>query len=195
MKRIKSIKEIRPRISIGIMGQDSGLGVTHLSIALANYIGGYLHARTAFVELGERDAMLGLSETGVEESFCKKGVDYYPAVSNGDLGYILNMDYEYTIIDLGVDSRKAREELMRCNGKLIVGSLSAWRKSEYYDYIDRLEKHTGDLDMYTFLALFGDKIEIKKCRRTFKIQVKGIPFIANPFCIDEKEIPFLQSLI
>lgn len=177
------------------MGCESGLGVTHLSIALANYTAGWLGANTALAELGERNGLAQLSETGVEESFYRSGVVYYPSVTSSGLGMISNMDYEYIILDLGPDSRMAREEIMRCNGKLIVGSLKPWRKAVYYDYIKRLQNNMGNLELYTFLALFEDKIEIKKCRRTFKAQVKSIPFLANPFCAQEKEIPFLHSLI
>lgn len=177
------------------MGYEPGLGVTHLSVALANYTARWLHARTALVEWGDRCTLRELSEKGVEERFRINGVDYHMSVGTGNMGIIYNMDYEYLILDLGTDSRSAREELMRCDGKLIVGSLCPWRRAAYYDYIRRLHENMGNLDMYTFLALFEDKIEIKRCRRTFKAQVKSIPFIADPFCISEKEIPFLHSLI
>ncbi len=195
MIRIKSIKEVKPQVSIGIMGHEHGLGVTHLSIALACYTCKWLHARTAVVEYGERDTLMELSAVGAEKSFRRDGVDYFPAATSGDLGYIYNRNYEYIILDLGCDSRNAREELMRCNGKLVVGSLRPWRKRAYYDYIQRLIKNTGNSDIFTFLALFEDKIEIKKCRRAFKTQVKSIPFIEDPFCVEKKDISFLHSLI
>lgn len=177
------------------MGYEHGQGTTHLSIALANYTAKWLGAGTALVEFGERNALAQLGMNGNAEGFCIDGVDYYPSTTSSELGYIYNRDYEYIIIDLGTDSRQARKELMRCNGKLVVGSLCPWRKASFYDYINRILQDTGGLDIYTFLALFEDKIEIKRCRRTFKAQVKSIPFIADPFCIGEKEIPFLHSLI
>lgn len=169
--------------------------MTHLAIALANYIDGWLHAQTALVEFGDRDTLGRLSSAGDRESFAINGVDYFPAASTRDIGVIFNMGYEYIIIDLGRDSRSAREELLRCNGKLIVGSLCPWRRASYYEFIGRIQKNMGELDLYTFLALFEDKIEIKRCRRTFKVQAKSIPFIADPFCIKEQETPFLHSLI
>ena len=195
MIRIKSVKEVKPQVSVGIMGYEHGMGVTHLSIALADYTSHWLHARTAVVEYGERDTLAGLSATGVAENFRRDGVDYFPAATSRDLGFIYNMNYEYIIQDLGCDSRSAREELMRCSRKLVVGSLCPWRKRAYYDYIQRLLKNMGNSDIFTFLALFEDKIEIKKCRRACKVQVKSIPFMEDPFCVSKRETSFLHSLV
>lgn len=177
------------------MGYERGMGVTHLSVALANYTTRWLGTKTALVEMGERNALMQLSAEGNAECFCMNGVDYYPSTTSSELGYIYNMDYEYIILDLGTDSREARQELIRCNGKLIVGSLCPWRRSSYYNYIKRILKESGNRDLFTFLALYEDKIEIKRCRRTLKAQVKSIPFIANPFAICEKDTPFLHSLV
>ena len=171
------------------------MGVTHLSIALACYTSNWLHARTAVVEYGERDTLAGLSDTGVEESFRLGGVDYFPAATSRDLGFIYNMDYEYIILDLGCDSRSAREELMRCSRKLVAGSLCPWRKRAYYDYIQRLVKNTGNLEIFTFFGLFEDKMEIKRCRRACKVQVKSVPFMEDPFCVSKRETSFLHSLV
>ncbi len=193
--RIKSIKAAKPRIIIGILGQEPGLGVTHLSISLANYAAKWLNARTALVEWEVRNSLAALSPKEGEEAFDIKGVTYFPSIPAKELGLIYSMDFEYIILDLGSDSQKAREELMRCNGKLIVGSLCPWRKARYYDYIKRLQEHTGISDMFTFLALFEDKIEIKRCCRTYKAQVQSIPFIANPFHIKKEETDFLHTLI
>lgn len=177
------------------MGSQAGLGVTHLAIALADYTAKRLHARTALAELGERNTLANLWDSDCEDGFSMGGVSYYPSVNASEFGYLCNMNYEYMILDLGQDSKMAREELLRCNVKLIVGSLNPWRKHSYYEYIKRLQENSGTLELYTFLALFADKIEIKKCRRTFKAQVKSIPFIADPFCPGKAEILFLHSLL
>lgn len=180
---------------IGILGQEAGLGVTHLSVALANYTAKRLKAKTALVEVEERNALASLAENKAEEAFYLDGVVYFPSVLTRKLGFVYSMDFEYMILDLGRDSQWAREELMRCDGRLIVGSLCPWRKAEYYEYMKRLQEYAGKPDMYTFLALFEDKIEIKKCRRTNKVQVQSIPFIADPFHAKGKEAEFLHSLI
>lgn len=177
------------------MGQSAGAGVTHLSIALANYAAKWLNARTALIEFEGRGTLTSLSAAKDGNEFYYEGVACFPDVSAQELGLIYSMDFEYLILDLGTDSRAARAELMRCNGKLIVGSLCPWRKAGYYDYMKRLLETTGYRDMFTFLALFEDKIEIKKCRRTMKAQVQSIPFIADPFQVKEQEAEFLHTLI
>ena len=191
--RIRSKKAVKPGVVVGVMGQEAGLGVTHLSIAMANYMAGYLKANVALVEFGERGTLAALFEEADEEVYLD-GVTYFPNVLAQDLGYIYNMDFDYVILDLGRDSRSAREELLRCTDKLIVGSLCPWRKKRYYEFIKQIQEHMGNLERFTFLALFEDKIEIKRCRRTFGVRVQHIPYIANPFYVKEKEVPFLHSL-
>ena len=169
--------------------------MTHLSIALANYAAKWLNAKTALIELEGRGALAALSAAKDGNEFFYEGVTYFPEVSVQDLGMIYSMGFEYLILDLGTDSRASRAELMRCNGKLIVGSLCPWRKAGYYDYMKRLQETTGYRDMFTFLALFEDKIEIKRCRRTLKAQVQSVPFIADPVHVKDREADFLHTLI
>lgn len=169
--------------------------MTHLSIALANYLVSTLGFKTALLETGERNVLRQLSSMGVEESFRLNNVSYFPQVKTSSLGQIMTRDFTYIILDLGCDFVKAREELFRCDGKIIIGSLSPWRKNVYYDYIERIGNMLENMETCTFLALFGDKVENKRCRRICRVPMKSIPFIADPFKTEKEHISFLNSLI
>lgn len=192
---MKLQKGKQPVITIGIMGQDAGMGVTHLSIALACYLAGALGQRTALVELGAGGALRQLSPLGNEDSFQRNRVVWYPSIEPQELGWVYNQDYSYIVLDLGADSQTARQELARCHQRIITGSLSPWRKERYYSYIERMQYEMGEIDMYTFVALFGDRIEIKQCCRTFKVPVKAVPFVADPFHVKKETYPFFHSLL
>lgn len=185
----------QPVVTVGIMGQDAGMGATHLAIALSCYLAGHLKQQTALAELGTGGAFRQLSPLGNEDSFQHKKVTWYPSLAPQELGWVYNQDYGYVVLDLGADSQMARQELARCHQRIIIGSLSPWRQERYYSYIERMQQEMGEIDMYTFVALFGDKIEIKHCRRTFKVPVKAVPFIADPFHVKADVYPFLHSLL
>lgn len=185
----------QPVATVGIMGQDVGMGATHLAIALACYLAGHFKQRTALVELGSGGAFRQLSPLGNEDSFQRNNVEWHPSIAPQELGWIYHQDYSYIVLDLGADSQQARQELSRCHRRIITGSLSPWRRERYYSYIERMQQELGEIDMYTFVALFGDKIEIKHCRRAFKTPVKAVPFMADPFHADESASVFLHSLL
>lgn len=185
----------KPVVTIGIMGQDAGMGATHLAIALSCYLAGHLKQRTALAELGTGGAFRQLSPSGNEDSFSRNKVDWYPSLSPQELGWVYNQGYSYVILDLGSDSQTGRQELARCHQRIIIGSLKPWRQERYYSYIERMQQEMGEIDMYTFVALFGDKIEIKQCRRTFKVPVKAMPFVADPFHVETEVYPFFHSLL
>jgi hypothetical protein len=163
------------------------MGVTHLSIALANYLANVLNMKTALVEVGERNALIHVPKTG--------RVHYFPQTKGDELGRIRNLDFQYIVLDVGADSRLSREEFLRCDGKIVLGSLSPWKSAVYYDYMKKIEMMVGDLRSCTFLSLFGDSGENKKCRRICKVPVKSVPFMKNPFFVKGDETSFLQSLI
>lgn len=185
----------QPVITVGIMGQDAGMGTTHLAIALSCYLAGHLKQRTALVELGTGGAFRQLSPLENEDSFSRNRIDWYPSLSPQELGWVYHQDYSYMILDLGSDSQMGRQELARCHQRIIIGSLSPWRRERYYSYIERMQQEMGEIDRYTFVALFGDKIEIKQCRRTFKVPVKAMPFVADPFHVKTEVYPFFHSLL
>lgn len=192
--RLRNKKVANPNIVVGVMGEAAGLGVTHLSLALANYAAKYLKRNVALLEFGERGTFASLLGQADEEVH-QDGITYFPDVTPRKLGQICNMDFDCMVLDLGRDSADARDELMRCKCKLVVGSLSPWRKSEYYGFIERMRANVGSLERFVFLTSFEDKIEIKHCRRTFGVRVQHIPYIANPLYVKEKEVPFLHSLL
>ena len=192
---MKLQKGKQPVVSIGIMGQDAGMGATHLAIALSCYLAGHLKQRTALVELGTGGAFRQLSPMGNEDSFLRSKVAWYPSMAPQELGWVYSQDYSYIVLDLGSDSQMGRQELARCHQRIIIGSLSPWRQERYYSYMERMQQEMGEIDMYTFVALFGDRIEIKQCRRTFKVPVKAMPFIADPFHANPETYPFLHSLL
>jgi hypothetical protein len=186
---------ITPKITIGILGCSAGTGVTHLAIALSNYLASDLGKKTALIEMGQQYALSGLAPMGVGEGFAVGDVHYFPHVEFHKMGHIMNQNYQYLILDLGKDSNEARAEWLRCDGKIIVGSLSPWRKNVFYDVTKRIVHTLGDTGKCTFLSLFGDRVDNKKYSRAMRVPIKSIPYIADPFQPEKEVKTFLQTIV
>ena len=58
-------------------------------------------------------------------------VDYYPAVSIGEIPQILNHGYCYLLYDFGVLTEANYNEFLRCDRKIVIGSLAPWKEQIY----------------------------------------------------------------
>ncbi len=192
---------------IGICGCESGCGTTHLSIALANYAASKHGLRIACLELHPSDAFTQLStftssplSSGNVQSmqyFTIYDVDYYPLLQKQDIPALMNAGYDYLILDFGPASAIVYDELLRCDHKLVLGSLAPWRQMHFYDFCQKFlgkEEH----EYFCFLVLHGEMHDIltfsKKCRISRK-HIFSIPFIQNPFHITKEQFSFLEKLL
>ncbi len=184
--------EAKPK-SIGITGAASGVGVTHLAVTLANYSAAHKKRKTAVIELSGNHAfekMTGTSEPGEWNR-----VAYYPNVKQYHIAEILSGDYEVVIFDMGNAYYRVRTELLRCDEKLIVGSLAPWRKAEYENFV--LEEMGEDrwVRGMIFLAQYGMKRDKKDFVKTAGVPVYNLPFIREPVKADKTCFEFLNGFL
>lgn len=123
------------------------------------------------------------------------GVDYYPSVPLSALSAFYNLDYRYVILDYGAAERERYQDFLRCDRKLIVGSLSPWKKDCYEEFLQAyqpIQQHGGNT---VYLALFGYKADLLEFSHQHHLSMRAVPFIANPFQLEKNLFSFLESLI
>lgn len=192
---------------IGLCSCESGCGTTHLSISLANYISSKYGYRTACLELHPSDAFTQLKtytdtpylpgDVKEKRFFSIYGVDFYPLLGKQDIPALMNAGYDYLILDFGIASAAIFDEFLRCDKKLVLGSLSPWRQAHFYDFCQKQLKKEQK-EYFLFLVLHGEMHDIltfsKKCAISTK-QFFSIPFIKNPFHITKEQFSFLEKLL
>lgn len=121
-------------------------------------------------------------------------VDYYPNVSTDIVPEILDKGYDYLLLDFGILTERTYSEFLRCDRKLVIGSLSPWKEAFYRDFCTNylLKKQWSD---FLCLVLFGEKQDIHRFSGNYHISMKQIPFIRNPFHITQEQFLFLQELL
>lgn len=200
-------KNQRKLLTIGIASVTSGLGATHLCIALANYLASKKGLKIACLEITQscsfeqlknncKPALLS-GKDSVHQSFRIYDVDYYPKISKSDIPSLTNLGYDALILDFGFPNDTYMDEFYRCNKKLLISSAACWKRHELsafflaYPQIKKLES-------LAFMIPFGtisDMLKIGKIHRLPCHQLHSIPFLLNPFHIGKEHFSFFENLI
>lgn len=178
--------------TIGIMGSDRGVGVTHLALAIANFIS---------IETGEKVILADLSGTKelkrikTAKDGTLYGAAYFPDVTNEQIPRLMNESYDYLVFDFGSDREKNFREFLRCERKIVTGSFSLWKRQAYDDFM-QYAKYEKSYMEWDYCALFGIKKEDKKnFKKLYGVPVREVPFFSNPYELEKEEFLFLQEFI
>lgn len=142
---------------------------------------------------GQHELQLMIKREGDEKQELL-GVHYFTDIYVGKMPEIMNSGYEAFVLDLGVDYDTVREEFLRCDRKIVVGSISPWKISAYEHFL----KDVIALENYgswEFLVLFANLLDKKSIQKRYGVHMLSVPWIGNPFCLDHKDMVFLQKII
>lgn len=186
--------------SIAVTGTDPGTGVSHLCLALANYLASRERVRVAYLEVGGCSGLLSLlersgqpeEETGV---YRYKGVVYYPAVSVPEAKDLLKLQEDYVILDIAEWSESLPDLLCRCDRRILLGSLKLWRREHYGRFIrDHIIKYM-DKEQMEYFSFGLEKKERAWFLSHFHVPVHELPLLSDPFSIRSDDFPFLRQLL
>lgn len=189
-----SIRKLKEKVSIGIVGIGMGCGVTHLSIAMANYMQSGLGRKTALIELSGRCELRDMIQKEGGKNQTLLGICYYTDICVGQIPEIMNSRYEVFVLDLGSDYRSVREEFLRCDRKIIARSISPWKVSAYEHFLKEITA-TENYESWEFLALFANMLDKKKIQKRCGVRLISIPWIENPFYLKKDDMFFLQKIV
>lgn len=189
-------------MTIGILGCNFGTGATHLAIALCNYCASKQKKKCAYLELHSRNDISHLfteakpytSDAVSRPRIRFRGVDYYPAVRIDEVPTLLNRGYDCLVLDAGTSEEGMVSEFLRCDRKLILGSLAPWKSWKYEAFF---QKFTDDINLgegFDYLVQTGSAKELASFSKTHHINMQVVPFIKDPFHIEKELFPFLGTL-
>lgn len=171
-----------------------GCGATHLAVAMANYLQSGLGRRTALIELSGKHELRDMirKEGGKKQKLL--GVQYYTDICVGKIPEIMNSRYEAIVLDLGADYTAAREEFLRCDRKIVTGSISPWKISAYEHFLKNIIA-SENYEAWEFLVLFANLLDKKKIQKRCGVHMVSIPWIENPFYLKKEDMVFLQKIV
>ena len=149
--------------------------------------------KTAYIELNTTNQISALSHKTDKLSFRYKGIVFYPNTPVTSLTEILQKDYRYFIIDVGVLNTYTTTDFLRCDKSLLIGSLSKWRASQF-------EEKTKKLFQYQQQNCIQLVMNLSEKESTFTIfsedwERLAFPYIPNPFHLEPKHFRAISLLL
>lgn len=184
--------------NIGIIGMDKGEGVTSLAVGLASYLHEVRCMKTALVELntdGDFDEIreVYFGKECFENPFQIFKIFYYPAVTKGQYAKICNMRYECIVTDFGSQYQKYMEDFMRCDLKIVLGSVNLWKYRKYMEFYEYIKDFPG-VRNWLFL-LSGDEEDICMLHAKYDLSILNREFFGNPYNISTKESEYYEKIL
>lgn len=201
VNRIMSGSKSPEKIVIGLMGTHKGVGVTHTGIMIANYLSKWKRYKTAYLEMSGEDDIKYLwhayengEMSSTKRDFQIYHTTYYKNVREQDLIKILNEDYKYFIMDFGAEFSKNEIEFLRCDIKLVLGSLAEWKRHFLFHFIQNKSLLPG-FSQCKYLIVFGQDKDIRIASRELHVHLDAIGYTPDPFLLDKEDKILLQKII
>lgn len=190
------------KLVIGILGTHKGCGVTHLGIMMANYLSNYMGYRTAFLECYPQNDIQHLQNYVYRDDFVAKEqeefkirhVSYHRSVQEHTLPEVFGDAYDGVVLDLGSDFVRNKNEFLRCDKRIVVSSLAAWKHHELERFIKN-SNYIKSSSQWLYMIPFGQKRDIKEASKDFHKEIYGIPYETDPFTISKSTLQLFQKLI
>lgn len=199
---LRSILKRRKTIKIGILGTHSGVGVTHTAIMLCQYLSRNKRYTSVYLEVNKSNeigylygAELGIESIAIsQEPFEIRKTIFYNNLTLDELVTLYNQEYEYYILDLGVDHVNNQEEFLRCDIKILVGSLTEWKRHYTFKCINHNRQLPG-FEHWIHLMVFGQVKDIKIACSEWGIRAYGIGYEPDPFVLNRNTKELFQKLL
>ncbi|MEK4439028.1 hypothetical protein [Paenibacillus sp. FSL K6-2862] len=199
-------KKVRDRligtIIIAITGVEKGVGCTHTSLLIANYLAKQKFS-VALIEANESNEYkeIEASYEGVDSellsttSFYIDGVHFFKNQNNIDVIPLLSGEYAYIVLDLGnYVVTESYTEFLRANVQIVVGSSRDWKHHKIDEFIDS-QIYLNQSNWRICLAL-ADKQDVKDLRKKWnRRQLYTIPYFPDPFDSSDIIEDSLESML
>ena len=194
------LKNKRNVETFGIAGSSSGVGVTYFSILLANYLYGVENRKTVVLEWNkngdfERIEKICCKNTVLKQhvkTFKVLEVSYVKEAGKAELLEYVNHGYDAVVIDFGSDFKGNKEEFLRCDRKILIGSFCEWKSATFIDLISGKRKEEGK---WFFLTRSGNFEMGERVRKILHTPVGQIPESADAFAITEVSLAFFKGFL
>ena len=105
------------------------------------------------------------------------------------------MGYDYLILDLGSLNESTVAEFLRCDRKIVLGSLALWKAWSYEEFFKQFDSFTNLGEGYHYLVQMGTFRNHSGFSRQHSISMQEVPFIKDPFHIEKEHFLFFDELL
>lgn len=190
------------KLVIGLIGTHTGAGVTHLGLMMAHYFSECQGQNTAYIECGSHNELGFLQQAFFDpaedsynrETFRLRRITFYKNRSLQGIPEIVGDQYNCVILDLGTDMTKHKSEFLRCDKKVVVGSLAIWKQQSLEKFISNYG-HIKNSEQWIYVFPFTTNRLLKEAVKKLDKKIYGIPYEPDPFLLSEEMIHFFQRIL
>ncbi|SDM14689.1 hypothetical protein SAMN05428961_11056 [Paenibacillus sp. OK060] len=172
---------------ISVVGVEKGVGTTHSSILIANYLASHGYT-VKLLELSGNNEFVFIEKayegknvnTRLSDEFEIEGVTYVKSTDDFEMADHLNSEHTHIVLDMGTyDTSEHIPEFHRASTQIVVASGSEWKQH----YIKRfLSSNLVDLERCIFMIPLVSKQSIVDIKKDHDgIRALDIPFHSDPF--------------
>lgn len=170
-----------------------GLGTTHVALTLANYVCSKLGMKTAYIELNTSNQINNLVNNSENQVFCYKGIDFFPSASVTFLSEILQKNYRYFVLDIGVLNTYTTKEFLRCDKQFLIGSPCKWKRPQIEEKIEQLFSNLTKQNCFTVIMNLSEKESNSTIFSRYK--TVSFPYITNPFHLETRHFHVISQIL
>ncbi|MBY0217938.1 hypothetical protein [Paenibacillus illinoisensis] len=172
---------------ISIVGVQKGVGTTHSSILISNYLASHGYS-VKLIELSNNNEFVHIEkayegknvDTRLSDQFEIEGVTYVKSTDDFEMADHLNSEHTHIVLDMGTyETSEYLSEFHRANTQVIVASGSEWKQHEIRKFLSSNLVDMGRCIFFIPLVSKQSIVDIKKdCDG---IRAFDIPFHSDPF--------------
>ncbi len=193
----KVFKLKKTKRTICVVAASRKLGVTHISLAIANFLASVQKQKVLYVEVSAKSQLISTVGQCTDtihgkRVFKYKGVYYLLAVSIKEAMEVMTFEDFIIVYDIEDYNTKTDVIVSRCEVRLAIGSMKPWCEKEYHSFIHKLK---GDIEEVRFFNKGNSQDEKRKFKKIYKTHLESLPFIDNPFSLKETEFECIYKLV
>jgi len=155
--------------------------------------------RTAVLELSEKRGFRWLKDEKksiVRDNMVRyMDVDYYSDMSKSQIPMIMNMNYDFVILDIGTNILEFKEQYLTSERKIMLCSLQKWKKKEAELMLERFQNPSWGYIQPDFYSAFYTLEEKEKFEHLSGTRVGQLPWVTDPFHLAIYQIPTLRQML
>ena len=149
--------------------------------------------KVAYIELNTTNQIHSLSSGKTKRSFTYSGIVFYPCVTVTSLPEILNENFDFFLLDMGILNIYTAKEFIKCDKQFLVCSLGKWKEKQT---LEKLEKLFNQTNLYQEQITLLSNLQTKESTIFSKFKNRiSIPFIPNPFLLETHLFYVFQQLL
>ena len=198
MKNLKGKRGIRPR-TIGVVGASKGIGVTHFSLCLANYLHSVEGQEVIYVEVSKQSYLYNMVckkqiYIGNSIAYPYKGVNYIVSATFEEAKNILLLTKCMVVVDIKELDECSEKIFALCEKKIVLGSMQPWKANEFEKFLFNKIYKEHCIKNILFLGKNNKKESKKLFFKEFEAYLEDIPFIEDPFKLKVDDIKKISHL-